>query len=89
MKTKYSSLLTYTSAFLLSACGGSSSDEGEESNLLTGRFIDSAVVNIEYETETQKGVTNDRGEFKFNRGEDIETISFSIIAFVIPIALIG
>ncbi len=84
MKIKYSSLLTYTSAFLLSACGGSSSDEGEESNLLTGRFIDSAVVNIEYETETQKGVTNDRGEFKFNRGEDIETISFSIGELKLP-----
>ncbi len=46
--------------------GGSSSD-----NILTGRLLDSAVINVDYKTPTQSGVTSEAGEFNYLAGEMI------------------
>ncbi|MCG8316683.1 MAG: hypothetical protein MI976_26000, partial [Pseudomonadales bacterium] len=81
-------LLLALLAFLLSACGGSSSNSGSgdedrsqndppESNdvILTGTFIDSAVEGLEYFTPTLNGVTNQKGDFQYRPGE---TVSFRV-----------
>jgi len=63
----------FISSFLfLSSCGGGGSSSNPTS---TGVFIDSPVINIGYRTETQNGVTNSRGEFKYFPGE---TVTFFI-----------
>lgn len=77
--------LAVASSLLLSACGGSSdsgSDAGGGDNtggggatVETGVFVDSAVGNISYTTETQSGTTNDAGEFSYVAGE---SVTFSI-----------
>ena len=56
---------------ILVSCGGG----GGSNPTSTGVFIDSPVINIGYRTETQNGVTNSRGEFKYHPGE---TITFFI-----------
>jgi hypothetical protein len=66
--------LLIISAFfiVLSSCGGGSGgDSGSANPLSTGTFVDSPVINIGYRTETQNGVTNSRGEFKYFPGETV------------------
>ena len=58
---------------ILVSCGGGGG--GSSNPTSTGVFIDSPVINIGYRTETQNGVTNSRGEFKYHPGE---TITFFI-----------
>lgn len=43
----------------------------EDSPVLQGRFVDSEVEGVEYETETQSGVTGENGEFSYRAGETI------------------
>jgi hypothetical protein len=57
----------------LMACGGDSNNDS--TSTLTGVFLDSAVVNIGYRTETLKGVTNSFGEYDYVEGE---TVTFFI-----------
>lgn len=85
----------------LTACGGSSSDnqnneeqvppggDGGDSTIQagseTGRFVDSAVGGIEYETSAgYNGITNDNGEFKYNGGDEVTftlgTLNFGTVA---------
>lgn len=75
MKTKtmsYKQLYILGAVSILSACGGGGGSESSApSGLNTGRFIDSPVKGISYETETQSGVTNADGEFKYKDGEII------------------
>ena len=52
----------------------------------TGVFVDSAVENIYYETKTQKGYTNDLGQFKYAIGE---TVTFSIGGIKLPTVTAG
>lgn len=52
-----------------------------DSTVLTGVFIDSAVMGINYATDTQSGVTNDSGTFDYLSGEQI---TFSIGALRLP-----
>jgi len=47
----------------------------------TGIFLDSAVSNIGYRTETLEGVTNDLGEYQYVEGE---TVTFFIGSLVLP-----
>ena len=47
----------------------------------TGVFVDAPVINIDYRTETQQGVTNEEGEFRFRDGENVV---FSIGNLVFP-----
>lgn len=47
----------------------------------TGVFLDSAVENINYQTDTLSGTTNDKGEFEYVAGE---SVTFSIGDVVLP-----
>ena len=67
--------LIITSLLLpLFACGGGSSSP-TTATAETGIFLDSPVINIGYRTETQNGVTNPLGEYKYLLGE---TVTFFI-----------
>ncbi|KZZ36664.1 MULTISPECIES: hypothetical protein [unclassified Oleiphilus] len=58
---------------LLSACdGGSKQSSTEPADIRTGSFIDSPVSGLYYETETQSGMTNERGEFSYSDGEQVK-----------------
>jgi hypothetical protein len=75
-------LMSLICLFLLSACGGSSDSSQVKSDaLLKGQFIDSPVANLKYRTETQSGVTNDKGEYAYKEGE---TVTFSIGGIDLP-----
>jgi len=58
---------------VLVSCGGGGGSSSNPPS--TGVFVDSPVINIGYRTETQNGVTNSRGEFKYHPGE---TVTFFI-----------
>lgn len=74
-------LLITTAIFtILASCGGGGSSNPPS----TGTFVDSPVINIGYRTETQNGVTNSRGEFKYYPGE---TVTFFIGDLEFPSAL--
>lgn len=55
--------------------------EAEQGDLLTGRFVDSPVAGLQYETPTQSGVTGSDGSFDYLAGE---SITFSIGDIVLP-----
>ncbi len=80
MRTKLTAAIC---CLALSACGGSSSDNGEGSadTVLTGVFIDSAVSGLSYQTETFSGTTNSLGEFEYLNGENI---TFAIGSLILP-----
>ncbi|MBX2882167.1 MAG: DM13 domain-containing protein [Granulosicoccus sp.] len=76
---------------LISACGGGSSSNGIDTNtdpeetppvnLLTGRFVDSAVTGLQYTTPSQSGLTGSDGSFNYESGE---SVTFSIGDIVLP-----
>ncbi len=86
MKNKFNVLASSCLlAGVLVACGGGSSSGGEtnsssntdgggDSFLETGKFIDAPVKGLYYKTVTQDGYTNEKGEFKYKVGEQIEFI---------------
>jgi len=79
-------LLLLAIVFILTGChhnGVSETDQdiASEANTETGIFLDSAVINIGYRTETQEGVTNDLGEYQYVEGE---TVTFFIGELVLP-----
>ena len=75
MKIKYL-LVIIAPIFVLPACGGGGSGESEaDASIKTGQFIDSAVENVSYKTETQSGKTNANGEYVYREGE---VVTFSI-----------
>jgi len=53
--------------------------------LLTGRFVDSAVAGLQYQTATQSGVTDANGTFTYAEGE---SVTFSIGDIELP-AVVG
>lgn len=56
----------------ISGCGGGTDDSDvNASGALTGRFLDSAVSGLTYQTETQNGTTNANGEFSYLAGETV------------------
>ncbi len=70
---------------LLVACGGgnSSTNTNSSSNpsTLTGVLLDSAVINVNYKTQTQSGTTNLQGEYQYLADE---TVTFSIGSLEFP-----
>lgn len=54
-------------------CGGGGGDSSAP--LLRGTFVDSPVEGLEYETQTQIGVTDTNGTFMYHQGE---TVSFHL-----------
>ncbi len=87
------SLLAALSTTLIVACGGGSSDGAGDTppvanptpnpsgEILTGRFIDSAVSGLEYATATQSGETGTDGSFNYMQGE---SVTFSIGDITLP-----
>ena len=57
----------------------SESSNSSESVLLVGYFIDSAIANLPYRTETQSGVTGNQGEYHYFQGESVEFILGGLI----------
>lgn len=53
----------------LAACGGDDNDNNNSTppgdQVLTGTLLDAPVINIDYSTDTQSGVTNAQGEFSY------------------------
>lgn len=96
MKNSNLLLAAFTSV-LVSACGGGSSGDPvavtgdttptpiplptQSGELLTGRFIDSAVTGLQYATATQTGVTATDGSFSYLAGE---SVTFSIGDITLP-----
>ncbi|CAM4008004.1 hypothetical protein [Pseudoalteromonas byunsanensis] len=84
------------SAILLALTACSSGNDGDKSVdnsasitpdvLSKGVFLDSAVGNVDYKTETRSGVTNAQGEFEYVAGE---TITFSLGALNFPVVSAG
>lgn len=91
-KTLLSAVVT---ALLVTGCGGSSSggsdDHGGGNNggggntpvVLIGQFIDSAVQGLDFQTATEQGTTNTKGEFKYQKNEEV---TFSIGDLTFPSA---
>jgi hypothetical protein len=70
-------LLAIAGALALYGCGGGGggavgSSNGAGSDLKIGKFVDSAVENVRYVTETQVGFTQQDGSFFYKEGEAIE-----------------
>lgn len=58
----------------LTACGGGgggSNSVAVSSTPLTGLFLDSAVQNLSYNTDTLSGITNEKGEYQYVEGESV------------------
>lgn len=72
---KISLSIVVTTALSFSGCGSSSSDDTVKKTTKNGIFIDSHVQGIEYSTETQNGITDENGSFKYKDGE---TVTFKI-----------
>ncbi len=64
-------LLLIFISLLLVACGSNNSNNNIVTSVLTGKFLDSAVSNLDYKTQTQSGTTNTKGEFNYRAGEII------------------
>lgn len=82
--TRFLSATTIFIYTLLSGCGGSSSSSDPSNpsdNSATGVLLDSPVVNIDFQTASQSGSTNNSGEFSFQPGEEI---TFSIGDITLP-----
>lgn len=74
MKYKINALIL-TVSMLFTACGGGGggSDSSPTTALTkTGVFVDAPVRGLEYKTKTQSGFTNEKGEFKYVEGEEVE-----------------
>ncbi len=78
-------ILPVLATLLISACSSGSSDSPDEQtnadNPLTGRFVDSAVVGLPYETATRSGVTGSDGSFSYLAGE---SVTFSLGDISLP-----
>lgn len=66
-------LFALTSLVFLSACESDAEldSESDSETELTGRFIDSAVAGVDFQTETRSGTTNANGEFTYLAGETV------------------
>lgn len=88
---KLNSLLIIGTVSTLVACGGMN-----KSNIRTGKFLDSPVINIGYRTETQEGMTNASGEYHYLDGElvtffigDLELPTVKASGTVTPLDMSG
>lgn len=66
-------------AFLLAGCGGSGGGNSNQA-VLTGQFVDSPVSGLKYQTASQSGTTNEKGEFRYIAGENV-TFSVGNVVF--------
>lgn len=70
MRFNWTRLPCLLMVLLLCSCGGGGNG-GSSSSLLTGVFIDSAVVGLSYRTTSVSGITDQDGTFKYREGEHI------------------
>lgn len=56
-------------------------DETDQDDTLIGRFVDSAVIGMSYETQTQSGTTDENGSFNYTTDE---TVTFSLGDVTLP-----
>ncbi len=70
-KKKYLDIIIVLGLFVIMAFGCSSGGNDDSSSVLQGRFLDTAVGGLEYETETQSGLTDSDGTFNYKEGEDV------------------
>ena len=79
-RNRYPLLWLLMSAALSSGCDGNDlpifgpADQTQQ-KILSGRFLDSAVTNLDYHTPSRSGTTDSRGRFEFQQGE---TVTFAI-----------
>lgn len=77
MKIKFLNTLIVIVPFFFLGCGGGGNSSGStdnttnNTNISTATFIDSAVSGIEFETDTQSGVTDANGNFIYRDGEKV------------------
>lgn len=64
---KYIKILILSLLLIIGCSGGSHNNP----TILTGIFVDSPVEGLTYETSTQSGMTNSRGEFNYIAGETV------------------
>ena len=84
-------MLAVVVSLSLAACGGGGGGGDDPPpppppppQTLTGVFLDSAVQGLTYETATQSGTTNTRGEFSYRSGEEV---TFSVGSFLLGTAV--
>ena len=96
--TVVTALLMYLAGCGGGGGGGSSDDSGDNDPqaLKTGILVDSAVENVKFETTTQSGSTNSKGEFSYLDGEFIQfsigNLAFPIVTaqnIITPLTLAG
>ena len=84
----YQPIAGFCLAALLSACGGGGGTAADLAattpSVSIGIFVDSPVSGISYNTATQSGKTNSKGEFFYVAGENI---TFSIGSIQLPAVL--
>lgn len=64
-------LLLLGASLSLTGCGESNNNDSSGSSTKEGVFIDSAVINIGYKTETLEGITDESGKFDYVEGESV------------------
>ena len=59
-------------SLMLVACGGGGGGSAPETvTILSGKFVDSAVKGLEYSSGGQRGVTDNEGGFKYEKGKKV------------------
>ncbi|WP_052771986.1 hypothetical protein [Vibrio mexicanus] len=66
---------------VIAGCGSDSSSTTATTGSESGVFVDAAVANVNYRTETVSGVTDSEGKYTYNLGE---TVTFSIGSIEFP-----
>jgi hypothetical protein len=71
-------LSTITCSALFIGCGGTSGTSGtsNDSNMPAAQIIDSPIINLDYETQTINGVTDENGYFNYS--SDDKNVTFKI-----------
>ena len=83
MKKQLLSSIITTLALTGCGGGGDSSSNTSAPEIKTGIFTDSPVKGLFYETDTQSGLTNELGEFKYLEGE---TVTFKLGGSVLGVS---
>ena len=76
VRTNLSVILCCVNLLALTACDRSGNETALDDTLeptyeMTGVFLDSAVVGLNYQTPTRSGKTNAKGEFSYLAGENV------------------
>jgi len=70
ISTLFTIMILFAGLFFLSGCDGANHN-ASANTVLAGRFVDSPVEGLDYETPTQSGSTDSNGLFYYLEGEDV------------------